>query len=120
MRLFSAEPIEFESNYTCASDGGRWDDERHDGWAWRSGGTAGSDAAFGPVGWLPRGRELRRDRALLARPSRLDGCRGHPYARQPRLEAGMAEWRRAGDVDELVSVFGSGVPVGTSPIPPTE
>lgn len=32
---------------------------------------------------------------------------------------GMAEWRRAGDVDELVTVFGGGAPTGTPPIPPT-
>lgn len=32
---------------------------------------------------------------------------------------GMAEWRRAGDVDELASVFGGGAPVGMPPIPPT-
>ena len=31
---------------------------------------------------------------------------------------GMAEWRRAGDVGELASVFG-GVPAGMPPIPPT-
>ena len=32
---------------------------------------------------------------------------------------GMAEWRRAGDVDELASVFGGGAPSGMPPIPPT-
>ena len=32
---------------------------------------------------------------------------------------GMAEWRRAGDVDELASVFGGGAPAGMPPIPPT-
>lgn len=32
---------------------------------------------------------------------------------------GMAEWRRAGDVDELAPVFGSGAPAGMPPIPPT-
>ena len=32
---------------------------------------------------------------------------------------GMAEWRRAGDVDELAPVFGGGVPAGMPPIPPT-
>lgn len=32
---------------------------------------------------------------------------------------GMAEWRRAGDVDELASVFGGGAPTGMPPIPPT-
>lgn len=31
---------------------------------------------------------------------------------------GMAEWRRAGDVDELASVFGCGAPAGMPPIPP--
>ena len=32
---------------------------------------------------------------------------------------GMAEWRRAGDVDELASVFGGCAPAGMPPIPPT-
>lgn len=32
---------------------------------------------------------------------------------------GMAEWRRAGDVDELASVFGGAAPSGMPPIPPT-
>lgn len=32
---------------------------------------------------------------------------------------GMAEWRRAGDVDELTSVFGGDAPIGMPPIPPT-
>lgn len=32
---------------------------------------------------------------------------------------GMAEWRRAGDVGELASVFGGGAPAGMPPIPPT-
>ena len=32
---------------------------------------------------------------------------------------GMVEWRRAGDVDELASVFGGGAPSGMPPIPPT-
>lgn len=32
---------------------------------------------------------------------------------------GMAEWRRAGDVDELASVFGGGAPASMPPIPPT-
>ncbi|OUO20506.1 SPFH domain-containing protein [Collinsella sp. An307] len=31
---------------------------------------------------------------------------------------GMAEWRRAGDVDELASVFGGEAPAGMAPIPP--
>lgn len=32
---------------------------------------------------------------------------------------GMAEWRRAGDVDELASAFGGGASDGMPPIPPT-
>lgn len=32
---------------------------------------------------------------------------------------GMAEWRRAGDVDELAPVFGGAAPSGMPPIPPT-
>lgn len=32
---------------------------------------------------------------------------------------GMAEWRRAGDVDELASVFSGGTTAGMPPIPPT-
>lgn len=32
---------------------------------------------------------------------------------------GMAEWRRAGDVDELTPVFGGGAPAGMPPVPPT-
>lgn len=32
---------------------------------------------------------------------------------------GMAEWRRAGDVDELAPVFCGGAPAGMPPIPPT-
>lgn len=31
---------------------------------------------------------------------------------------GMAEWRRAGDVDELATVFGGSAPSGMPPIPP--
>ena len=110
----TAEPIELESNYTCASDGGRWDDERCDGWAWGSDGTAGLDAASGPAGWLPRGRERRRDRALLAQMAAM----GTTTRDSLVWKQGMAEWRRAGDVGELASVFG-GVPAGMPPIPPT-